>query len=515
MTAWSDVPLFDDPYPTSTTWAPPAPHAAFGLVWEYDDEVIETGAPVVEGGQVRVAVSTRKDDTTVHRVTRLHGDAAYLGDGKVVPVSKLRSVVRAGRMGALSTRTAAGDPDPDHLLVAGENLHVMAAMEPGSAQFVYVDPPYNVGRRWTYDCIKIDRRHAYRHSRWLTFMHNRLVAARRLMDPAGSALALTIDEHERHRAALLLEQIFEGATIQHVTAITNPSGSWRARELARVDESVFLVTLGDMSAADIEAPTDGAVRWTPLNRDGQSWRRTDRQALFYPIYVDPTALVITGAGPTVPAGVDRTDAVVDPPAGSVAVWPFKQGAEATWQLSQETLAAKNGAGYVKVTQVLGERMIARYLTSGQEEAIARGDIEITGRDARGVVQVAQKRALVRPRTVWDNPAYDAKHGTREIARLVPGARFPFPKSVQYVADTLALYLADRPDAHVVDIFGGSATTAHAVAALNARDGGSRRSTTITLDENNLVTEVAWPRLTAALAELGGTARLDVATIEPR
>ena len=121
---------------------------------------------------------------------------------------------------------------------------------------------------------------------------------------------------------------------------------------------------------------------------------------------------------------------------------------------------------------------------------------------------------MRPRTVWDNPAYDAKHGTREIARLVPGARFPFPKSVQYVADTLALYLAD-PDAHVVDIFGGSATTAHAVAALNARDGGSRRSTTITLDENNLVTEVAWPRLTAALAELGGTARLDVATIEPR
>jgi adenine-specific DNA-methyltransferase len=47
---------------------------------------------------------------------------------------------------------------------------------------------------------------------------------------------------------------------------------------------------------------------------------------------------------------------------------------------------------------------------------------------------------------------------------------------------LRFFVGDRPDALVVDFFGGSGTTTHAVARLNQEDGGRRRSITITNNE---------------------------------
>ena len=32
-------------------------------------------------------------------------------------------------------------------IVLGDNLNILAAMDPASAQLIYVDPPFNTGRR--------------------------------------------------------------------------------------------------------------------------------------------------------------------------------------------------------------------------------------------------------------------------------------------------------------------------------------------------------------------------------
>ena len=44
------------------------------------------------------------------------------------------------------------------------------------------------------------------------------------------------------------------------------------------------------------------------------------------------------------------------------------------------------------------------------------------------------------------------------------------------------YVGDKPDAIVLDFFGGSGTTAHAVMRLNRQDGGTRKSIVITNNE---------------------------------
>ena len=62
--------------------------------------------------------------------------------------------------------------------------------------------------------------------------------------------------------------------------------------------------------------------------------------------------------------------------------------------------------------------------------------------------------------------------------------FPFPKSVYAVRDCLAAVVRNRPNALIVDFFGGSGTTLHATALLNASDGGSRRCVLVTNNEVN-------------------------------
>jgi adenine-specific DNA-methyltransferase len=69
-----------------------------------------------------------------------------------------------------------------------------------------------------------------------------------------------------------------------------------------------------------------------------------------------------------------------------------------------------------------------------------------------------------------------------VSALIPGRRFPFPKSLYAVEDALRFVVADKPNAVVIDFFSGSGTTAHAVMRLNRQDGGRRQCILVTNNE---------------------------------
>jgi adenine-specific DNA-methyltransferase len=69
-----------------------------------------------------------------------------------------------------------------------------------------------------------------------------------------------------------------------------------------------------------------------------------------------------------------------------------------------------------------------------------------------------------------------------LQAFIPGRRFPFPKSLYAVEDVLRIAVGHKPDAVVLDYFGGSGTTAHAVARLNRQDGGRRQCVLVTNNE---------------------------------
>ncbi|MDP3399586.1 MAG: DNA methyltransferase, partial [Brevundimonas sp.] len=88
-----------------------------------------------------------------------------------------------------------------------------------------------------------------------------------------------------------------------------------------------------------------------------------------------------------------------------------------------------------------------------------------------------------PKRVWNLPSHNAETGgTSVLTSLLPGRRFPYPKSLYAVEDILRFFVSDLPDAVVLDFFAGSGTTAHAVMRLNRQDGGRRRAICVTNNE---------------------------------
>lgn len=131
-------------------------------------------------------------------------------------------------------------------------------------------------------------------------------------------------------------------------------------------------------------------------------------------------------------------------------------------------------------------MSVNYLRTAEKKRIAAGAIETLGKDASGALILRHKEGAIRitrPKTVWMSSAHDAGlYGSQLIAEFVPGRRFPFPKSLYAVEDSLRFFIKDKPNAIVLDFFSGSGTTAHAVMRLNRQDGGHRQCISVTNNE---------------------------------
>lgn len=88
-----------------------------------------------------------------------------------------------------------------------------------------------------------------------------------------------------------------------------------------------------------------------------------------------------------------------------------------------------------------------------------------------------------PGSQWDIPAHNATYqGSQLLNKVLGESRFSFPKSLYAVHDTIRFFVADKPNALIIDFFAGSGTTLHAVNLLNAEDGGHRRCILVTNNE---------------------------------
>ena len=99
------------------------------------------------------------------------------------------------------------------------------------------------------------------------------------------------------------------------------------------------------------------------------------------------------------------------------------------------------------------------------------------RDERGKVSIDFKTRLDEsspPTTWWDKNEYaSANYGAAELKALFGDKPFDFPKALTLVVDCLRAANANLSEV-VLDFFGGSGTTGHAVINLNREDGGQRQ-----------------------------------------
>ena len=255
-----------------------------------------------------------------------------------------------------------------------------------------------------------------------------------------------------------------------ISSVINRKGVVRINEFTRTNEFIFCVMIGTKVLVPEREESDESVRWASLRRFENSSRRhgpQPRPDQFYPIYVGVDSGRIEMIGPSIPLSASRES--VANRDGCITVWPIApDGTEMIWGLTPASMSRRLDAGYVKVIPGrTGKGPTIYYLTSGQVHDIEEGRMLITGRDADGSARVefAVGKAKL-PTTQWDRDSHNAQsHGTGVLAALIPQRRFPFPKSLYAVEDTLRFFIGEKPRAVVIDFFAGSGRTGGADSAF--------------------------------------------------
>jgi len=496
-----------------------ADRRSFGLNFErHTPEAVELpGRPVRKNDKVRIlperGTIPRKENDRLFIVAKTYLDAStklaevtavddpsdqrLVASEDLVVVAEFRDPIYPGLVS--TGKVERGGEKPFHTVINAENYHALQALlftHRGRVDAIYIDPPYNSGARdWKYNNDYVESDDYYRHSKWLAFMERRLQLARELLNPDESVLIVTIDEKEYLRMGLLLEQIFPDCAIEMVTSVISAKGVARFGQFSRVEEYIFTVRLGTQEVGlgetnmldesrSASAQVGKQVSWLGLRRREPTARRGARPKQFYPVFVDQNTGHVHSIGDFITDGVDRRSVPV--PKGTFPVWPLlPDGTEGLWGITPETAKRYLAAGYLRSRNYKPEKnyVAVQYLPSGTVSAIESGEIEVKGRDEDGAVVAEHKTAKgVIPKRVWNMPSHNAEHGGTSIVSSLLARRFPFPKSLYAVEDTLRFFVKDKPAAVVLDFFSGSGTTAHAVMRLNRQDGGRRECISVTNNE---------------------------------
>jgi adenine-specific DNA-methyltransferase len=126
-------------------------------------------------------------------------------------------------------KVGAGDTAASgNLIVQGDNLHALKALLPRYAaqvKCIYIDPPYNTGnegwayndnvnspeiRKWLGEVVGKEGETLDRHDRWLCMMYPRLVLLRQFLREDG-AIFVSIDDNEVGNLQALMREVFGAA----------------------------------------------------------------------------------------------------------------------------------------------------------------------------------------------------------------------------------------------------------------------------------------------------------------
>lgn len=479
----------------------------FGLVFEehlpectplYD-------IPIKEGSLVAVKDKNIQQSYVVKSIS---GTVAACYDKKAkeqvkFPISDLVCIAQFGdpiypQLIPIDKFENAPDSSLWHTLIEADNYHALQLLKylyPQKVDCIYIDPPYNKpdAKDWKYNNNYVDNTDVYRHSKWLSMMEKRLKIAKKLLNPKGSVLIITIDEMEYLHLGCLLEEMFPEAAIQMVSSVINPSGVSRGNDFYRTDEYIFYVKFGSAAPTPLQLPIEwitakstgkDRLRWRPVRRQGSHDTRRESANQFYPIFLTKDGKRFLGVGKTLPLAASVSE--YNSPDDKIVIWPMKpDGTEGCWQISQESFISLCRKGYTKISYTKKWGYVPQYLAAGERKKVEKGQFPIIGHAEDGsiITDNAVEEAPFIPGTQWRIPSHSAREfGSSLINKILGEKRFTFPKSLYAVHDAIRFFVADKPDALILDFFAGSGTTLHAVNLLNAEDGGRRRCIMVTNNE---------------------------------
>ena len=361
---------------------------------------------------------------------------------------------------------------------------------------IYLDPPYNTSEATFF------YKNQYKHSSWLSMMNSRLAKTQGLMTEDG-ILQITIDDEELYRLKGQVDSLLgEDKYIGTVVIQSNPRGR---------GTNSFFATSHDYAIAYAKNPLKAEIcdellteeheegykfiddkseyRPLPFRRSGGLSTPFDRPNSEFSLLLDSKSTQIIGVG---------GPRIKDYPAAYVtncALYLSGEG-EIIEEDYQNFLNKYNCIEFLPLDSD-GERRVWRWSDRKKILEHARDGEFIVKRKVNGEITVQLKDRIKegrKPKTVWVDSKYDASsHGTNLLSDIFGGEKlFGYPKSIHATLASISAVVRKSKNAVVLDCFGGSATTGHAVMALNRSDGGCRQY--ILMEQGEYFDLVTKPRL---------------------
>jgi len=361
--------------------------------------------------------------------------------------------------------------DSQNVYISGDNLdalqHLVKSYS-GKVKVIYIDPPYNTGSdgfvyndkfSFTEDqlaerlgidaerakrILSMTKRGSASHAAWLTFMLPRLSFARDMLTKDG-VIFISIDENEDVNLNMVCNEIFgEENLLGKITVIVKPEGR-RYGTFAKCHE-YCLVYAKDAEMIDAnEISVEGASYQYQdkfggfnlkglRNRNVKAFNSTNRPNLRYPFYADVNHPDSNGFYPVT---TNFTDGYMLIEASEI------DGLKSVWRWGKETSEAKR------------EQLIA-----------------FKGPDGNYRIFQKERKLTQTAKTVWNNTEFISNKGTSEVAEILGSGIFDFPKPIALIHQILQI--GTDEESLIMDFFGGSSTTAHALMKLNSEDCGTRK-----------------------------------------
>ncbi|MDR2172286.1 MAG: site-specific DNA-methyltransferase [Planctomycetaceae bacterium] len=351
-----------------------------------------------------------------------------------------------------------------NIFITGDNLEALRHLQnayAGKIKMIYIDPPYNTGKEFTYNDTfefndeqlksalgyndyEIARLKSLQekssHSAWLTFMYPRLKLAQKLLSNDG-VIFVSIDDNEQANLKLLLDDVFgEGNFVATIIWQKKFSPQNDATYFSNMHDFILCYAKKAKQSKD-DTGFDRILLTRDKIPDNYSNPDNDPKGLW-------SSGDFTAEGPTenciyeiiAPNGTRHI-----PPIGKR--WVYNKENYERLRIENRFWFGRNGDAFPR---------LKRYWCEVQQ----------------GMV----------PNTIWFyEDVGHTQEAKQETNKLFASPVFDFPKPVRLIE--YILKIASKESDIILDFFAGSGTTAHAVMQLNAEDGGDRQFIMVQLDES--------------------------------
>lgn len=342
------------------------------------------------------------------------------------------------------------DAKPTHIIIEGDNYHALSVLNythAKSIDVIYIDPPYNTGNNdFKYNDKFVDREDSYRHSKWLSFMSKRLKLAKNLLKSTG-VIFISIDDNEIAQLKLLCDEVFTEQNFI-IDIIWNSRKSVSNDTIVSLNHNHTLLYAKNISFIQ-KHKNDFRLKF---NREKFSNPDNDPKGNWV---ADPFDAPNLRPNLTYPIKNPNTGKTFMPPVNRC--WRTTKEEYQKFLKEGRIVFGKNGKS---------KPQLKRYASDAEGKGLT-------------------------PKSIWDDVG-TTTNGTQELEEIFGEKIFNNPKPVSLI--NRILELSSNKNSVVLDFFAGSGTTGHSVLEMNKTDDGQRQFILCTNNENNICTEVCFPRV---------------------